>query len=1224
MLFAKKTRAFRYSIPDLSITQAKISIKSKDFKTIYDLKKEIASQLNISEDELHFESFPSKKLRKIEDNYHFKLIFHSSHPDINIIIPSGEKILIKDCYKNKYEDIFPFLEREGNYFTQTLIQNNTQLFYNRKEIEKTGFPFLSSKQNSIYELKIVGKTISLKYGDFSFTVLENEKTTDVINLVQKAYPNLNIYILDSSGNKPEIIKEDDEYRIRVEKIVKFTNIYKPDSIEFISVDYFETVFDVRELLAMKIGGEENENIVICDFDRNEIPNSEKPLRDYQNLNTDFYFKIRSKSEKSIRPNKAIEKIDSNKEIEKTEPEEKNELIKPIKKTESTDSTHDTDDAYSSYSYNSDSDSSKYNKMRSFFYSIPELSISSKIIRVNIDECQTIYDLKKKIAADHRIPDEILFFNTKHKQVELKKTAVYTNFELKIRHPSPDIVISLTNEISVTIKNGYKMKYEEIFQFTEKVGFYFSQKCIANDITLFFEKKEISSEGFPFLISKKGTCFELKVKSSIVMVKYDKVRFIFSNRENVSEAKRLVGKVFPDSVIKIRNSSGSTTFTLRSEEKYRIRVEKSVKFIDIDNDSVESIINLDKFDTILYAKESLIDEQLPLLPLNNLILYDSNKNKISDQEKKICAIQDISKCFYYKVNIEKRPESAPTSPKLSPGNRKVRPPVSIFTPVISEVEDEEECLKIIFFFFVKNEKPFDSMKSFISVEKTVAEIATLIAEERNIHGKIIIGYKCGDKFKPLAPNLRIEQVRKLIKPDCHKGKNEFEMYVQVLKPSETKATAGPKKYIKESPEKTENPSKKDDDDNDDCNSYNAKKGNNNKTDKRQKKRPSKIIFKPTVVPVDSDPIIQTTSVYKLEYEEHVKQIELRDQSTLGSEEERIKEEFDILPNEKLIYKYINDKNGEEITDVIDKKMRFFKKGTIHVDTLMSNSFLFIDVEQVEDLKKTKEIKKDDFGIIYEVYSKTDNSKKYALKIMNRITLSNLKHFVKEHEMLKELDHPYILKTTGICMGTDDHPPAIVFEHFILTLDKFMRNYKLSKIDAFRLILIIAEGMKYVHFSRIIHRNLNPKNIFLTRDKKVKIGEFGLSKLISLNEQLTFSIDSALDDIIFVAPELRDAKKYNSKVDVYSFGVLVIFILNNGILPKNGKKFDYELKIPSTFSKFTTDLIERCLSHDCKIRPSFEEICNEIKENYNKIMPLTKAEEDSIRNIIKRSNDKIPNY
>ena len=88
--------------------------------------------------------------------------------------------------------------------------------------------------------------------------------------------------------------------------------------------------------------------------------------------------------------------------------------------------------------------------------------------------------------------------------------------------------------------------------------------------------------------------------------------------------------------------------------------------------------------------------------------------------------------------------------------------------------------------------------------------------------------------------------------------------------------------------------------------------------------------------------------------------------------------------------------------------------------------------------------------------------------------------------------------------------------------------------------------------------------------------------------------------YMAPELINGNTDNNnmKVDVYSFGVILYLILNKGEFPKigfvdvgNGKKAE----IPSSFTSFSKNLINKCWSFDPKDRPSFSEIFEALKGN-----------------------------
>lgn len=211
-MFSRKTRTFTYSIPQLSIKHKEIKVKLRKYKRINDLKEKIASYHDISKEDLVFQNAPNEKLKKIDNNFNFKLIFLRSNPVIHIKTPNGKIILIEDSFIKSFNDIFPFLEDENLYYTPFLIDNYMKLYLGYDEIDLEDFPVLWAYKNSFFELKLTIRPIVLQYGPHFFYAADNEYSSEIIKLVQKKYQNLNIVIEDSQGNKPEKLKSGEKYK----------------------------------------------------------------------------------------------------------------------------------------------------------------------------------------------------------------------------------------------------------------------------------------------------------------------------------------------------------------------------------------------------------------------------------------------------------------------------------------------------------------------------------------------------------------------------------------------------------------------------------------------------------------------------------------------------------------------------------------------------------------------------------------------------------------------------------------------------------------------------------------------------------------------------------------------------------------------------------------------------------------------------------------------------
>ncbi|KAK8883863.1 hypothetical protein M9Y10_042963 [Tritrichomonas musculus] len=236
----------------------------------------------------------------------------------------------------------------------------------------------------------------------------------------------------------------------------------------------------------------------------------------------------------------------------------------------------------------------------------------------------------------------------------------------------------------------------------------------------------------------------------------------------------------------------------------------------------------------------------------------------------------------------------------------------------------------------------------------------------------------------------------------------------------------------------------------------------------------------------------------------------------------------------------------------------------------------------------------------------------------IDFEKMKKFFYEYELLNQLDHPNVVKTFGFCYGNRKQPPSILLEYCPFNLRDFILKRKLKDVDIVRIIVEICNAMKYVHQLGIIHRDLKPENILLSTTRKVKLSDFGISRLVTPETQ-TESYTQGIGTLQFMAPELLSKRaKYNEKVDVYAYGVVVYFILTGGELPNisiidvgNGKK----AKIPRTVNKFSQKLIYSCWSQNPNDRPSFAEIGDLIAKNGYAL--IDDIDEDEIISILEES-------
>jgi len=168
-----------------------------------------------------------------------------------------------------------------------------------------------------------------------------------------------------------------------------------------------------------------------------------------------------------------------------------------------------------------------------------------------------------------------------------------------------------------------------------------------------------------------------------------------------------------------------------------------------------------------------------------------------------------------------------------------------------------------------------------------------------------------------------------------------------------------------------------------------------------------------------------------------------------------------------------------------------------------------------------------------------------------------------------------------------------------------------------------GLSYIHQNNLIHRDIKPANLFLTDDKVIKIGDFGVSAKRKYNQNYQNNLEQTngfqkenlmIGTPLYMSPEMFNHQNYGSKVDVYSMGCtfyeLCYFspprmpfpvpkLVNNQMeiftdLKDVEQKFNKDMYSPDI-----NNLLAKMIEKDPSKRPSTAEIFNIIKEKYNSL-------------------------
>jgi serine/threonine protein kinase len=158
---------------------------------------------------------------------------------------------------------------------------------------------------------------------------------------------------------------------------------------------------------------------------------------------------------------------------------------------------------------------------------------------------------------------------------------------------------------------------------------------------------------------------------------------------------------------------------------------------------------------------------------------------------------------------------------------------------------------------------------------------------------------------------------------------------------------------------------------------------------------------------------------------------------------------------------------------------------------------------------------------------------------------LKRFEHEARAASALNHPGIVTIYDI--DEDDGTSYIAMELVEgQTLRERLADGPLDTSEALRLAIAIAEGLARAHEAGIVHRDVKPDNVMITRDAQVKILDFGLAKQTPTGIELQTDLTTmsrmtqqgmVLGTVPYMSPEQAAGRAVDHLSDQFSFGVVL---------------------------------------------------------------------------------------
>ena len=281
---------------------------------------------------------------------------------------------------------------------------------------------------------------------------------------------------------------------------------------------------------------------------------------------------------------------------------------------------------------------------------------------------------------------------------------------------------------------------------------------------------------------------------------------------------------------------------------------------------------------------------------------------------------------------------------------------------------------------------------------------------------------------------------------------------------------------------------------------------------------------------------------------------------------------------------------------------------------------------------KNIAQGAFGTVIQVYD-IINKKDLAIKVINKTGRTvNIIHKMKDEvNILKQLKHENIVKYYGF---EESNSYLFIIMEFIKygTLSEYIKKNvgKIKEEEASIIISKILSATEYLHNKLICHRDIKPENIMFSKENdlsSIKLIDFGLSEQNLYNSLL----EGYAGTLLYMSPEQIEKKFYCQTVDIWSIGIILYMLLNNGKHPfyfKGDERKNYIEKIKKgkfKFEKNISYLAKNLIGKLLEINPSWRYSSDKairhpwITRKKNDEIPKTFNEILSIRNATKNIKD-----
>ncbi|MEO1009483.1 MAG: serine/threonine-protein kinase [Planctomycetota bacterium] len=179
---------------------------------------------------------------------------------------------------------------------------------------------------------------------------------------------------------------------------------------------------------------------------------------------------------------------------------------------------------------------------------------------------------------------------------------------------------------------------------------------------------------------------------------------------------------------------------------------------------------------------------------------------------------------------------------------------------------------------------------------------------------------------------------------------------------------------------------------------------------------------------------------------------------------------------------------------------------------------------------------------------------AIKVLPRKMSANpqfIERFYAEGRAAAQLNHPHIVQAYDVGKAGEYHYFVMEYVDGRTVYDEIVKNKRYEEAEAIEIVSQVARALGHAHERGIIHRDVKPKNIMITRAGVVKLADMGLARAMSDKEAAEAEAGKAFGTPFYISPEqIRGETSIGPEADIYSLGA-TLYHMVTGTVPFDGK-------------------------------------------------------------------------